>query len=150
MLQAVPIHHVVPIADLSGRDYFFGSLWRQREPSRRVCSEFRKSKRSDHLSLQHIDLGHSRPSFGVEAPPAQRSLLLSEAPSPSAHLERPDVAADGRHARRVTPTGTIQVLLPKDRSSGDLHHTHAARRHRRSLNTRRVKAWTPAARSYKR
>ena len=27
MLQAVPIHHVVPIADLSGRDYFFGSLW---------------------------------------------------------------------------------------------------------------------------
>ena len=31
MLQAVPIHHVVPIADLrhetAGRDYFFGSLW---------------------------------------------------------------------------------------------------------------------------
>ena len=89
-------------------------------------------------------------SIGVEAPPAQRSLLLSEAPSPSAHLERPDVAADGRHARRVTPTGTLQGLLLKDRSSGDLHHTHAARRHRRSLNMRRVKAWTPAARSYKR
>ena len=44
----------------------------------------------------------------------------------------------------------LEGLLLKDRSSGDLHHTHAARRHRRSLNTRRVKAWTPAARSYKR
>ena len=30
MLQAVPIHHVVPIADLrhdAFQDYFFGSLW---------------------------------------------------------------------------------------------------------------------------
>ncbi len=101
---------------------------RQREPSRRVCSEFRKSKRSDPLSLQHITRVDSRhqasgctPRDTAYVPPGwvyfssedmQSSFQLSFVQTTSPHKEfggRVKGDPEKRHAVDVDPVEILAV-----------------------------------------
>ena len=64
----------------------------------------------------------------LEAAPPCRRLLRPEDPRACGHLERPDDAADWRHARWVMATHGTHAWQLNDRNFGELQHVYAVRR----------------------